>query len=186
MKKKVKWRPIACVDVARYHVNYRDIELPILKDFGSEHQEKRLKALKDYMVYMSIARLFKSKSRKKILELLDDCKEEMNYDVKELSARFKGLYSRDSITKSYVSASKLLWLVNRRIIIMDSFCCKALAVSVDDYGVYRTLWIDKYNEMKNEVDSAIDEYQQICNNRVVSNRWFKKRVFDQYLWSIGR
>ena len=101
------------------------------------------------------------------------------------------------------AASKLLWLRQRKpYIIYDSRAVKALknADEVFDtrsYFEYSKAWKRQYSFHRSRIKSACERLVEIRDflpawyisersmTKVVTETWFRERVFDIYLWEVG-
>ncbi len=88
------------------------------------------------------------------------------------------------------AASKILWMFDRdHVLIMDSRARKAFdrmrgegvtALNQDDYLGFCERWNDGYKNCKTDIKKACEDLPQD-----VQVEWFRRRVFDKWLWSIG-
>jgi hypothetical protein len=103
------------------------------------------------------------------------------------------------------AASKLLWLSSRAPIkIYDERAWDALRRlgakpgPKGDYAKYFECWHEKFSEFQMEIEDAVSELPSLREflpkpsptskviTNVTNNAWFKERVFDIYLWELGR
>ena len=97
------------------------------------------------------------------------------------------------------AATKFLWLrYPQVVIIFDSQARSALRTPIGDYDRYLARWLSQYDEDETELadscgelasstaplasDVAIDREVR----RLAGERWFQRRVYDIYLWKVGR
>lgn len=101
------------------------------------------------------------------------------------------------------AASKLLWLSSQKPIIYDSRAFRALREQYGhrgnkkDYQAYCASWRRAYKEAETAVLNAVNELPKVraflpgdtpADDQLltlVSNEWFRERVFDLYLWELG-
>lgn len=179
-------RKIELVDVMRYYVSYIDIEKRILKEIDSNDEATRLLALQRYMnSYMKIGRNFLAGTDTKVFWVTKNYFMEGGRDIEELSKRFfTNELLNAKIQNAKVAASKLLWLFNHSVIIMDNFNREVLKVKTDNYLDYTNAWELAYEAKWQEIESVLTEFNLKRIDPVMSEEWFKMRVFDQYLWSL--
>jgi hypothetical protein len=88
------------------------------------------------------------------------------------------------IKNAKVAASKILWLFDRKTIIMDNQNKKALKVKeTASYEAYCDAWIEEFLKIEPQIVAVITEHNLVKIDPVMNELWFKMRVFDQYLWS---
>ncbi len=113
---------------------------------------------------------------------------------------------RDNITGKYggtdvlAATTKFLWLrFKRPIIIYDNNARRALKTPSGDLDKYYARWRSEYETVRAEIRSACDclpRVHKYCFDAdaatpkyimklVVSNEWFRERVFDTWLWNVG-
>jgi hypothetical protein len=97
------------------------------------------------------------------------------------------------------AATKFLWLrYPKVVVIFDSQARLALHTPLGDYDRYLARWLSQYATDETEIvrccaevassaarispDAAID--QEVRN--LAGERWFHRRVYDIYLWKVGR
>lgn len=102
------------------------------------------------------------------------------------------------------AASKLLWLSSRRpFLILDSRAVTALTkrfgqrFDARNYAEYYGSWRTEYSKHESKICEAVERLPKVRNLMpdwplsdkqlldLVTNPWFKERVFDTYLWEIG-
>lgn len=95
--------------------------------------------------------------------------------------------------------TKFLWLkMKSPIVIYDSQARKALGTNPGDIRAYYSRWREQFNSSCNEINAAcaslpiVHEYSVAPDvatpqyiEGIASQPWFKERVFDVYLWSLG-
>ncbi len=95
--------------------------------------------------------------------------------------------------------TKFLWLkMKSPIVIYDRQARNALGTNSGDIDAYYSRWREQFNLSCNEIDAAcatlprVHEYSvapDLATPRyiegIASQPWFKERVFDVYLWSLG-
>ena len=104
--------------------------------------------------------------------------------VEECAIKFKGKYNKYLLS----AASKLLWFKFKSpIIIYDENVRKYLGTPQNFYRAYCEKWQEEYDKMEAEIDSACKYLAEnnSGNNDIICKSWFKKRVFDYYLWKMG-
>lgn len=117
--------------------------------------------------------------------------------VNSLAANFRDTYGRNAVS----AASKLLWLIFKSpVIIFDSraakwlYDAKYLETKTADYNSYRIAWLNAFQESEHDLENACNKLVHAKsfslasdmndNNfkNLVTERWFRERVFDKYIW----
>jgi hypothetical protein len=89
------------------------------------------------------------------------------------------------------AATKFLWLRHKEVVVIhDRQARLALNSPYGDYDTYLSLWRSEYVR---QLDKVIDACSRLAQNseihREIKNNvqaeWFRRRVFDIYLWRIG-
>lgn len=120
--------------------------------------------------------------------------------VKRLADSFLKHYHRKNIS----AASKLLWLKHRDpVIIYDGRAINALQNHFHyegrygDYDRYCEKWLEEYQNKSREIVDAANRLPSVIEfvfnheatehevRSLIAEEWFKKRVFDTYLWNLG-
>ena len=93
------------------------------------------------------------------------------------------------------AATKFLWLRHRDVVVIhDSQARLALGAPVGDYAGYLDRWRAEYSRLTSMVSDACERLQTArkLGEGVASearthgnSEWFKRRVFDIYLWKKG-
>jgi hypothetical protein len=93
------------------------------------------------------------------------------------------------------AATKFLWLRHRDVLVIyDSQARSALDAPSGDYGNYLKLWRSEYSRVKPNVIYACERLLQARQledlvrgevNAHAASEWFRRRVFDVYLWEKG-
>lgn len=164
-------------------------------------------ALRASMQHFRIARSFKGIAEKRnailILHALDRIAGNRGSspcdDVKALAAEFRKQFDKFNVS----AASKLLWLKFRSpYIICDRRALKGLKIlrpnfKNSDYADYYATWKSTYAEHEPDVARAAQQlpklqpffgawHKSYASLAALSNqRWFRERVFDNYLWRLG-
>ncbi len=173
-------KKIEPLDIMRYYVTYRDTEKQILADIDSTNTILRENAYKKYVnQHMKIGRNFKSDTVHMVLAETKNYNGLGKVDIYELSKIYasKGLLN-NRINNAIVAASKLLWLFNQEVIIMDNLNMKILKAK--DYTSYISKWYKQFEIKEQEIIEVIDLYFKNIDS-VMDQKWFRMRVFDQYL-----
>jgi hypothetical protein len=97
------------------------------------------------------------------------------------SQRLANAYGKKGLLSA---ATKLLWLIHKDpVIIYDSQVRASLRVPPGDYPAYVSRWHALYSRHAPGIRSATS---RIRVPGVPSEReWFRRRVFDMYLWAEG-
>jgi hypothetical protein len=113
-----------------------------------------------------------------------------------LATRLRQIYGRYAIS----AASKFLWLRYRwPVVILDDRAAQCLWASgatfgQGDYPAYRREWRKHFAASENAIDDACSELVNIkafslasdmpddLLLQLTSERWFRERVFDKFLW----
>jgi hypothetical protein len=93
--------------------------------------------------------------------------------------------------------TKVLWLRYRHpIIIYDRQARKALRAK-EDLRHFSELWLREFEDRESEIDSACEDLPNVSEycvdskispaqiKALSSQRWFRERVLDVYLWQVG-
>lgn len=178
---------IESLDVLRYYVCYKDIEEPILNMIKSKNPIDRETGLKKYMNnHMGIGRNFAAGKQAMILGATQNYYRTNGRSADELSdIYFRNELLNANIKNAKVAASKLLWLYNPSVVIMDNLNRRVLGVKGNTYKEYEEAWLMKFSEVSPNIEKIINENNLSSIDKVVTEDWFKMRVFDQYLWTLG-
>ena len=172
-------------DIMRYYITYFDTEKRILEDIKNANVTIKNNAYYTYVnKHMKIGRNFKPKSADMVLITIQNMlRNEGNLGVVELSNRYvrNELVSRPTIKNIKVASSKLLWLFDKETIIMDNN--NMLVLKSKNYEEYVIKWKEIFSTKLNEIDEVIKN-NFLNLDKVVNEKWFKMRIFDQYLLSI--
>jgi hypothetical protein len=94
------------------------------------------------------------------------------------------------------AATKFLWLRHRDVVLIyDSQARLALNTPSGDYGNYLRRWRSEYSLSKPRVIDACERLLQARQlgvlvraevNGYAASEWFRRRVFDVYLWEKGK
>jgi hypothetical protein len=105
-----------------------------------------------------------------------------------LVSKFHELLRKQYGKKMISAASKLMWLRQQgNIIIIDALAKKALRCPSDvEYAIYAAKWASAYKSFKPQIKAAADKIKNNENKHIVESEWFSKRVFDLWLWSLGK
>ena len=166
-------------------------------------QNVKLKNFQDAAGFYKVARNFWGKYEtgtgvkrlQPALEIIDSAKESDFYPdpvraILKYKEKLKEKYKQDVLSAS----TKFLWLkIRDPIIIYDSYARTALGTEEKDLRDYYTKWNHAFNIHKKEIENSClnlleGNYQGISKEyikEVASKMWFKKRVFDTYLWAQG-
>ena len=176
----------------------------------SKTGDDRLDCFTQAATYYRVARNFKGladeSTRQKLLEALDErsgpiSEGEVDDKVKGLSDSFRAICKKGAIS----AASKFLWITHKSpVVILDSRVVRALSVmragrnvSETDYATYRTIWLAEFARHRSEIEVACDELRRVKEftlawalpdeefSTLIKERWFRERVFDQFLWWNG-
>lgn len=193
----MKLRELCIEDLLRYYKSYNDIEKPILDAFknldSNEITKFQIAQVKNYMKYMKIHRVFinelefnKKNNKDKYEEILVSITLKKNIsDLNKIIHENKLFNSK--ITDSLVAASKLKFLINHETIILDNNVRKVLNLKENvTYNDFCNRWNEEYNNYESRINLAITELLKLnlAHKEILQEKWFKMRVFDQYLWDI--
>jgi hypothetical protein len=189
-KNELDYPAIKALDVLRYYVNYMDFEKPLLDVLPNFNMDdvSHLNLFKRYKnTYMSVGRNFESQKDREILEKVKIQVKHDKNDVVGLSDSFneEGLLNR-KITKAYSASSKLLWLFNKDIIIVDTLNREALKAKENDYKDFCEKWEKLFTEKLPEILEIIETNNLAKVDKVMHESCFPRRVFDQYLMGIKK
>lgn len=120
--------------------------------------------------------------------------------VEKLAEKFKRKYNRFNIS----AASKLLWLSNRgTVVIYDQRALDALKghfghrIRARNYNTYDEAWREEFDLVDSHIRKAVEQLPKArlftpandLSDKQLSwfatQRWFRERVFDVYLWELG-
>ncbi|MEW7864658.1 hypothetical protein [Aeromonas diversa] len=178
---------------------------PFISRISDTNKDKRIMGLHDAAKYYKVTRNFKTiPERVRFEKALDELEliscpsnaEDAISTVNELSSALMKNYGRNAVS----AASKFLWLKFKSpILIYDSRAYEWLRtrghqIPVGDYASYYDAWNSAYSEAESIIDAStkglfkVKEYSQAYDREeqaiktLTSERWFKERVFDKYLW----
>ncbi|MCW7483233.1 hypothetical protein [Leptospira kanakyensis] len=172
-------------DLLRYYVLWTDVESAFVKN------RENLDFFRNYLNYMRIIRNFKSGSSSNILkEVTNFTFENDGNHVQQFSDILnKKELLNNKINKALVASSKILWLFNQEIIIMDNFNVSALKefnykISEGNYDEYCTAWKTEYNKQSPVIKRICSQLKnQQLDIELIQKEWFQKRIFDMFLWN---
>ena len=116
--------------------------------------------------------------------------------VNQLAKSLMAIYGKNAIS----AASKFLWLKYKSpIIIYDSRAynwlkSKNYRIVIGDYSSYYAAWLNAFSLAEPDIKEALldlykvkkysqaAEYDDLAIIKLTSNRWFRERVFDKFLW----
>lgn len=175
---------LSCIDIMRYYVNYSDYEKDLLESI--KHDSHNLLAqFKSYKNgYMKVGRNFEPGKDEEILSTLKIFSN-ANKSVEELSEEFKMKGLAKNGHSTIVASSKFLWLYNHETVIMDNYNLHALGLKSTKYQDYKNEWIIWFERHEEGIGNLIQRYNFDKMDPVMNEKWFKMRVFDQYLWSLS-
>ena len=185
----------AITDAAkRYAKVWMDLEKPLARDLGAADRATRLDALQRCAGHFRIARNFGTSfdigrgipRLDPVLSIIDPLRAPLRadqlFDVVELtSQRLAGAYGKRGLLSA---ATKLLWLIHKDpVIIYDSQVRAALRVPSGDYRCYVSRWHSLYSRHASGVRTATSLMRG--SGAPFDREWFRRRVFDMYLWAKG-
>lgn len=172
-------------DVLRYYVLWTDIESVFVKNRDD------LQFFRNYLNYMRVIRNFRPNTSKFILEKAVN----FNFQNSEnLVQNFSNILNEsgllnNKINRALVASSKILWLFNQDIIIMDNFNILELKrlnykITEGSYDDYCQAWNKEYEKRQPDINGICS---QLKNSSIYSElfheNWFQKRIFDMFLWN---
>lgn len=165
--------------------------------------DEKLESLKKAAKYYKVARNLPKKYDKKerysdVLNIIENVKSTKNSTgtinlIKETEGKISGIYGRKALSFT----TKILWLkLQDPIIIYDKKVRTALGTRDGDITQFYEEWQRKYAECEGQIALACARLRKISrysyNNipaeeiaKLSSRSWFKKRVFDMYLWHLA-
>lgn len=165
------------LDISRYYSAWKDIEESIVVAFN-KGGKAQIEAFKDYLTYMKVIRCFRKGSTHEVLTTVEKNKSQT---LQVINENLKGFFSRSNMSQAYVAISKILWLYDNNTIIMDNNNINALSCG-NDYEQYKKAWLLRYHDYCKGLDSFIEDSNINNYDPIICQEWFKKRVFDMYLW----
>lgn len=173
-------------------------------------REQKLVAIKTVASVYSVARNLQKKYDLEkglerfapVLDILDlvDIDNLKKYPINEID-RTKDMISEKYGSKGVLSlTTKLLWFkVRSPVLIYDSQAQKALGTKSSDLEGFYTEWLSEFNRYEEEINEACSQLEKMYRYMIISNtkiskdevkqisteRWFRERVFDMYLWKKG-
>lgn len=173
-------KKIEPLDIMRYYVTYMDIEKQILLDIEDRKPQIRERAYNRYVnQHMKIGRNFRSGVCHMVLGATLNYLKLGKGDVEELSKIYfsNGLLNK-RIKNATVAASKLIWLYVQETIIMDGEAIKFLGAK--NYENFIIKWIEMFEIKEPEIIDVIENcFKNI--DPVMEEKWFRMRVFDQFI-----
>ena len=166
-------------------------------------QSVKLEAIKKAAGFYGVARNFKKKYDEEIkikrlqpaLEIIDvakksDFSSNTVGEILKYKEKLQEKYKQNVLS----ATTKFLWLkIRDPIIIYDSFARNTLGTKEKDLHDYYAKWNDEFNIHKKDIEISCLKLSKINYpgiskkyiKEVASKTWFKKRVFDTYLWAEG-
>ena len=163
------------------------------------------KMLKHYSIQRNFPSLADDGAASKVVRMLCDVVASAGppvASVERLAAVFKDAFGQRNLS----AASKLLWMRCRHpIVIFDKQAVNALqsvlghSFDKSSYGGFYAAWNEEYSKYAGAIESAalglvalprtytaafgLDDAEL---TELVTQAWFQARVFDLYLWEIGK
>ena len=185
MMKQIELRKIEPIDVMRYYVTYKDVESKIISTIDSKKLIEREQAYHLYTAkHMKIARNFKKGTSAMVLGTTKNHYKLGSIDITSLSDAFYrgGLLSGNN-KNAFVAASKLLCLFDHNVIIMDRVALGVLHVKSNNYNDFVAVWKAYYKIFEPMIVEVIEQYNFATIDPIMKKKWFRMRVFDQFLIS---
>ena len=171
-----------------------DREQALVSGLGAVDRDTRLSTLQRSAAQFRIARNFPTSfdiergipRLEPVLVILDTLPAHLRADrlfeiVDVTSQRLAMAYGRRALLSA---TTKLLWLKHRGpVIIYDSQVRAALGVRAGDYPAYVRRWRALYSRHAVGIRSAASRIR--IPGVPAEREWFRKRVFDLYLWAQG-
>ena len=171
-----------------------DLEKPLSLDLGAGDRATRLSALQRCAGHLRIARNFGTRFDVErglprldpVLSILDTLRAQLRTDrlldvVEVTSQRLAGMYGKKELLSA---ATKLLWLMHKDpVIIYDSQVRAAPRVPPGDYPRYVGWWHLMYSRHASGIRAATSRMRG--SGVPFDREWFRRRVFDMYLWAEG-
>ena len=173
------------IDIFRFYYYWFDIEIEMYNDIVKENNP--VIGLYNYLNYMRVIRNFKKGKIEDVYNIVKNYKNNASSEmIYKLSDDLKNSNLLSGITKKvYVAASKILWLYNRKLVIMDNNninVLKKLGYNVSNYENYTISWETLFKENRQDIINLNIHYNLNNIDKVVEEEWFQRRVFDMYLW----
>lgn len=174
----------------------------------------RLATLKEAMTFYRVARCLRTRKETKTLEqrygpLLGmlDAINETTYRRDPIRAIYnfqktvQGIYKKDAGVLSMTT--KILWIkMKKPFFILDGNAKRSLKHWTNDIASYNVKWLGEYNDMSDDIIAACNKLPDLAPyvfrggvgqlpltttriRAVFKTRWFRERVFDNYLWNKG-
>lgn len=93
------------------------------------------------------------------------------------------------------AASKIMWMHDRdKTLIFDSRARTALdrmratketKLPARDYQTFYARWEARYGRVKTDIKNTCDDMRVLNGHDVLGEEWFRRRVFDAWLWDAG-
>jgi hypothetical protein len=175
------------------------------------NENEKLIALSEFAFDYRIARNLSGKydknhpitKYKAVLPIIDGvhigqfCRASVVPSVLDIAAQISQQYGGRGVLST---TTKFLWLkMPSKIIIYNSRARKSLGTKSGDLEAYCSKWRNAYRLYASDVNAAcatlLDVRDYLVDTRaasnkyvgaITSNRWFKRRVFDVYLWHRTR
>ena len=171
-----------------------DLEQGLVSGLGAVDRATRLQTLQRCAGQFRIARNFPTRfdiergipRLNPVLAILDTLPADLRADrlfdiVAVTSQRFATAYGMKVLLSA---ATKLLWLKYRDpVIIYDSQVRASLGVRAGDYPDYVRQWRASYSRHASGIRSAASHIR--IPGVPCEREWFRRRVFDLYLWAEG-
>ena len=188
-----------------YLNDWLDIDCSLFKRLNSQCAQTGREALFGIAKQYRVIRCFRTEYENKVKRLEpaydrlqkineSDLKKSAIYAVNKLETKLARHYRQKTLS----AASKFLWFKFRSpVVIYDSRAVRTLKQkTTDDYKTYYLAWQEKYECYEEKIKQCCDllpeakEYVvtdlsegKICE--IVSEPWFRERVFDKFLYYNG-
>lgn len=184
---------ITIADLFRYFLAYEDYEKKYIDCIRDINNQAKIKCFHKYLSGMKISRNFKSNNDENIynvtIKFIEKNPEDFNPERLSLCFYEAGLLN-DRIKNAVVAASKILWVFNHDVIIMDSqaqiYLKKFSGKEIKSYSDFCRVWEEQYALFKTALTKKYLENDIVKLISIFEEEWFLRRTFDNYLWSKGK
>lgn len=171
---------------------WEDTEKPLVEGILHGDADTAAESFHKYLNYMKITRNLKGQSAREIFTLAKTFAQKASEEtsVNALAEALRHEKLTDKVV--LVAASKILWVFDHTAIIMDTQTRKALGtlsekrIKDKDYATYCKLWKEQYAIAKPQIQALAKQYDLQKLSAVFNEEWFLMRVFDTYLWKLGK
>ena len=173
---------------------------------GNPSPDGLRRAMHGFRIARSFSGIGNAQARTRVLRYISSAGKDGRRSVNKLTNSFRS--DHDFGKENLSAASKLLWLSHREpFLIYDANAVVALEelwlrekgtkIKIGrDYGKFEDVWRSEYAKVEREVVDASNRLNSLLPyfdhclkedslRELTERKWFRERVFDNYLWFLG-